>query len=91
MKVTFQKAVEVKKAKTILEVAEDHQIKIKAPCKKGKCGKCKVRILSGEASPLTKEEKKELSKKEIDEGVRLACMAEVVGDITLEVVKKKKK
>lgn len=91
MKVTFQKAIEVKKSKNLLEIAQDNQIKIKAPCEKGKCGKCKVRIVAGEVSPITKEETKALSKNEIEDGIRLACMVETVGDVTVEVVKKKKK
>jgi ferredoxin len=91
MKVTFKQETEGEKGKTILEVARDNQIKMKAPCEKGKCGKCKVRVLAGELTVLTKEEKKELSKKEIADGVRLACMAEVIGDVTVEIVKKKKK
>lgn len=91
MKVTFQQETEGKKGKTILEIAKENQIKIKAPCEKGKCGKCKVRVLAGEMTALTKEEKKELTKKEIDDGIRLACMAEVIDEATIEIVKKKKK
>jgi ferredoxin len=91
MKVTFQHDAEIKKGKTILNAARESEFPIKAPCKKGKCGKCKVRILSGQVAPLTKEEKKELTKKEIESGVRLACMAQVIEDVTVEVVKKKKK
>ncbi len=91
MKVIFRQETEGEKGKTILEVAKENQIKIKAPCEKGKCGKCKVRVLAGELKALTKEEKKELSKKEIADGIRLACMAEVIDEVTVEIVKKKKK
>lgn len=91
MKVTFQQEIEGKEGRTILDLARDAGVKIKAPCEKGKCGKCKVRVLEGEVSPLTKAEKKELSKKEIESGIRLACMVEAVDDAIIEVVKKKKK
>ena len=59
------------------------------PCNgKGKCGKCKVRVLSGECSPLTEEEKKILSTEEIDSGVRLSCLANPVSDCEVELMQK---
>jgi ferredoxin len=73
-----------KKNNTILEVAKKNNIKIKAPCKKGKCGKCLVRA-KGELNELTSSEKKSLSNKKIDEGYRLACVAEVKGDVEIEL------
>lgn len=91
MKVTFQVQAEAKKGKTVLEVAQESKVKVKAPCEKGKCGKCKVRVTGGKLSPLTKEESKALSKEEIKEGMRLACMAEVIEDVQIEVMKKEKK
>jgi ferredoxin len=91
MKVTFQIQTEAKKGKTVLEVAQESKVKVKAPCEKGKCGKCKVRIIGGELAPLTKEERKTLSKAEIKDGIRLACMAEVIEDVQIEVINKEKK
>lgn len=40
---------------------------------KGICGKCKVRVIEGEA-PVSPEDEKFFSKKEINNGWRLACM-----------------
>jgi len=52
---------------------------------KGRCGKCKVRILKGGGlSPLTAEEIKFLTEEEIKEGVRLACFLSVSDDIEIE-------
>lgn len=54
------------------------------PCNgKGVCGKCKVKILSGDAGKVTETEKRFLSKEELDQGIRLACM--VVPEEELEV------
>lgn len=39
----------------------------------GTCGKCKVKVLVGDFSPVTEEEKKFFSEQEIKEGYRLAC------------------
>jgi ferredoxin len=53
---------------------------------KGKCGKCTVAILSGDVNKPTKAEEKELKKKELEDGVRLACQVIPKGDVTFKVV-----
>lgn len=53
---------------------------------KGRCGKCKVKVSPPHhLSPLTEEERRLLKKEEVEQGVRLACMAKVHGDITCEL------
>jgi len=84
--VKFIRQTEVKKEKTILDVAEDLGVKIKASCDgKGKCGKCVVKILSGKVSEPTKSEIKELGEKKIAHGFRLACETTVLGDVDIEI------
>ncbi|MGZ4857794.1 MAG: ASKHA domain-containing protein [Methanobacteriaceae archaeon] len=52
---------------------------------KGRCGKCKVKILKGGGlSPLTPEEIKFLTEEEIRAGVRLACFLSVSDDVEIE-------
>ena len=59
------------------------------PCNgKGKCGKCKVRVLEGECTDLTDEEKRLLKKEEIEDGVRLSCVVFPKGDVTVELMQK---
>ena len=48
------------------------------------CGKCKVRC-SGALSPLTAEESAFLTPGEISGGVRLACFARALGDVTVRI------
>ena len=79
-KVTF--VTKSKKGKTILEVAKKNNIKITAPCGKGKCGKCLVKA-EGELKDLTPEETKILGPKKIEQGYRLACVAEIIGDVEI--------
>lgn len=87
MKVRFVKETKVKKEKTILDIAEALDIKIKASCGgKGKCGKCLVKVISGDVSELSKAEKKRLSQEDIDKGYRLACETEVKGDVEVRLV-----
>ena len=60
--------------------ADDETI-IESPCGgKGTCGKCKVRVISGEISQITTQENKLLSTREIENGVRLACMTKTEGE-----------
>ena len=59
---------------------------IDAPCGgKGKCGKCKVKILEGSVSPVSEQERKFLSSREIEQGVRLACLTEAYSDLEISI------
>lgn len=87
--VTFQKTAEVKKGKTLLDIAHKEDIKIKSPCNgKGKCGKCLVKVISGKANPPTKNEVKGLSDKKLKEGYRYACEITEMEDLVVEWIKK---
>ncbi|NLD50037.1 MAG: 2Fe-2S iron-sulfur cluster binding domain-containing protein [Clostridiaceae bacterium] len=64
MNIKLIKETEGKKEKSILDVAEDLNIKIKSPCnRKGKCGRCIVKVLSGNVSEIAKSEEELLGKK----------------------------
>ncbi len=88
---------EVEEGKTLLEAAQSLGVDIEALCGNKKvCGKCKVRIEEGyfekdgmesgmdHLSDLTEDEKKHI-KPEDGPGVRLACTAEVYGDVKVFV------
>lgn len=62
-----------------------HQIPCPMPCGgKGKCYKCKI-IARGDLSPISSEEKEHLTKDELDQGTRFACMTLVEGTVTLSL------
>lgn len=50
---------------------------------KGTCGKCKVRVLEGEAGKLSKAEEEMLTEREKAENVRLLCQIKAVTDLKL--------
>ena len=55
-----------------------------SPCGgKGTCGKCKIRIVSGECDEPTVRELQFLSAEERAAGIRLACYAHALGDVTV--------
>ena len=51
---------------------------------KGRCGKCKVRVVQGEAS-ISIADKKHLTEKEIEDGWRIACQSSPVSECEIEV------
>lgn len=51
----------------------------------GICGRCKVRLLSGQLSELTAHEREALSQQEIEQNFRLACMAYPLSDCKVDV------
>ena len=62
------------------------------PCNgTGVCGKCKVRIVDGEVSKVSATEQKLLSREELAQGIRLACMTRVSDDIRVELLQKERK
>ncbi len=71
---------------TILQAAHSAGIEIAAVCGgEGWCGKCRVRLMKGELSPLTLVERQALSEDEIKGGFRLACQAFPAGDVKVDI------
>jgi uncharacterized 2Fe-2S/4Fe-4S cluster protein (DUF4445 family) len=80
------KEVKEGEGRTILECAREAGVYIDSQCGgKGKCGKCKIRVLEGEAGPFTQEESEYIRDVEKEIGSRLACMARIAGDVTVLV------
>jgi uncharacterized 2Fe-2S/4Fe-4S cluster protein (DUF4445 family) len=73
----------------LMQVLLDAGIFVDNPCSgKGLCGKCKVRVLSGNPSVMSDTEKKLLKQEEIVSGVRLSCLTEVSGHMEIELLQK---
>ena len=60
---------------------------------KGTCGLCRVKVIAGaeHLSPYTDEERRHLGNVYHITKVRLSCRTRVSGDVTVEVVRKKRK
>ncbi len=100
-KVIFQpsgRRGEVEDGKTIREAAQELGVDIESVCGgKLTCGKCKVQIHEGffekfgiessmkHTSPLLEQEKKKLTKEEIESGYRLSCNTTIHGDLLVFV------
>lgn len=69
----------------ILEVLAKEGIAVSAVCGgHGNCGKCRIRLLSGETA-VTRQEKAFFSEKELEAGWRLACQAYPLTDCEIEL------
>lgn len=68
--------VEVKKGQSILDAALEQNLSLDYNCKKGTCGKCKVKLVKGSTylQPANSLEEKKLNHL-IQGGYRLACQA----------------
>ena len=77
---------EISSDETLLAAARRAGVSIDASCGGAvKCGKCKVRISKGSASPLTDAERGLLSPIELELGFRLACCTMAESDLELIV------
>jgi len=78
--------VEVAAGTSILHAARQAGVVIDAPCgERGKCGKCRVRVVDGEVSAPSNEELQLLRPDEQQKGVRLSCLTQALGNIIVEV------
>lgn len=67
----------------LLDLAKISNVAIDAPCGgNGSCGKCRVRLVSGE---LDSQITRHISQEEYDEGWRLACISKIKGDVEVMV------
>ncbi len=78
-----QTTISVQDGANLLEVARSANVAIDAPCSgNGSCGKCRVKLVSGELESLPTSH---ISPEELAEGWRLACGSRVRGDVTVLV------
>lgn len=78
--------------KNLMEIMLDAGLFIDNACGgKGLCGKCRVKITEGDAGEPGETERGILKAEELEQGIRLACLAYPVSDITIELLQKEKK
>lgn len=80
------KRIPIHAGQTILEAAQKGGIALLSVCGGiGLCQDCVVRIVQGEVSPITQDEKTAFTPDMIAAGYRLACQTRVLGNIKLDI------
>ncbi|MEN6325414.1 MAG: ASKHA domain-containing protein [Syntrophomonas sp.] len=70
----------------LMDLLDGAGIELESSCAgNGTCGKCRVRIISGECLPPGSEEVELLSSQDLNKGIRLACHCMVRGKVKLEI------
>jgi uncharacterized 2Fe-2S/4Fe-4S cluster protein (DUF4445 family) len=76
--------LKVREGDTLWEVLEKEPVELGGECGGlGKCGKCKVRVLSSIGPPTSAEEEL-LDDDELERGIRLACRTTIDKDLTID-------
>ena len=80
------KKVQVEKGTKLIQAIRKCELSLETPCNcMALCGKCKVKVF-GELSPISKEEAAFIE----EENIRLACIAEINGDVEVEFLENHK-
>jgi uncharacterized 2Fe-2S/4Fe-4S cluster protein (DUF4445 family) len=75
--------IKVRRGKTIFEALQGTDTNLEGDCGGiGKCGKCKVKVLSSIGEP-PEEAREFLSESDLKEGYRLACQTKIKKDLTI--------
>ena len=71
---------------TLLHAAQKAGVHLAAVCGGvGVCGKCRVRVISGEVTPPNAAEREFFTQQEMDQGYRLACETRLLSDVKLHL------
>ncbi len=77
--------LKVQQGITIWEALHNEDLDLEGDCGGlGKCGKCKVRVLTS-IEPPTEEERAFITQKEEDQGIRLACRTPIDHDMVIHI------
>ncbi len=77
--------LKVPRGETIWEALQKTDVELGGDCGGlGKCGKCKVKILSS-TGPPSKEEEELLAEEELKRGIRLACRTKIEKDLVIYI------
>jgi uncharacterized 2Fe-2S/4Fe-4S cluster protein (DUF4445 family) len=80
------KRIDVPEGTNLLDACQQAGVELVAICGgAGVCGTCRVRLLAGKLSDYSLTELAELTDAERAEGLRQACQADVLSDITIEI------
>lgn len=83
---------EVEEDVTLLEALVNHGHFIDNPCNgKGTCGKCKVKIHSGDPGEIGVSERKHIREKDEAEGIRLSCLITDWTELEVELIQNERK
>jgi uncharacterized 2Fe-2S/4Fe-4S cluster protein (DUF4445 family) len=75
--------LKVRRGKTIWEALLKEDVELAGDCGGlGKCGKCKIRVISSIGKP-TEEERELLDEEELKQGIRLACRTKIKKDLLI--------
>jgi uncharacterized 2Fe-2S/4Fe-4S cluster protein (DUF4445 family) len=78
--------ITVPKGATVLDAARLAGMELVAICGgEGVCGTCKVRVVEGQLSEINLNEEGELSSDELQKGFRLACQAEILSNVRIDI------
>jgi len=78
--------IEVEPGTNLLEAGQKAGVDLVAACGGiGICGTCKVRLVNGNLTPISLTEEELLTREELAEGMRLACQAEPLSDLLLDI------
>lgn len=84
---SLNKTILCDKSQSVAEALVNNDITINISCmRRGTCGKCKIRHISGRISEINSEESKFLSNNDIKHNIRLACYAFPEEDIEIDVL-----
>jgi uncharacterized 2Fe-2S/4Fe-4S cluster protein (DUF4445 family) len=71
---------------TLLDAAQAAGVGLASVCGGvGTCEECRLRLVSGQLTPLSLVEQSALSQSDLAAGFRLACQAEPLGDVKLDI------
>lgn len=77
--------LKVRKGKTVWEALRESDVEIDSDCAGlGKCGKCKVTVITAIGSP-SEEEIALLTEDELQAGIRLACQTRITKDMQIDL------
>ena len=78
-----ERILDIGEGMTVADAIGHAGIPLKKPCGGGgRCGKCKVQAV-GALTPPDAEELSHLSAQELQQGIRLACLARIAGEVTV--------
>jgi len=75
--------LKVRRGKTVWEALAKEDVELEGDCGGlGKCGKCKIKVISSLGKP-SEEERELLDEEELKQGIRLACRTKIKKDLVI--------